>query len=669
MIFFSYLCELGECMSNKDELITLEKAFLTYASYGLIRTNDSMYPYFFNGLNCIAIRDYLIERGFLKLATINESIPYYPYNELRKILKAYGGPVGSSREQVTKNVRDNIQEKHLYRYFGYCCYIPTELGKRFVRYNIDFYAADLQLLTLKIIDLDRYTKYTDLLAYKKAQEIEKEKVLSEVPLEEGTKRIYSKLIRYKKPIFMTYSDDSVDSSEDDEKVLYIKDQINRHVNMYDKDGSIKYYFSVEDSIVDIIINKYLSKKIQITKLDKFDENDFSENYVAVISREKSLYENLLLWMMITEKIGFPTIYGIPLYYFCVGIDISYKYRNYEQVKNILYDKVANSSYEIMKYFSRIYPVQFLLELNSPLFSYKKSYSTVNEIQMKEEYDRILILLTEKNLIPARWKSEFSLFVLVSLYFEDAIFQYRASWLEGQSLDIYIPQHKIAIEYQGIQHYEAIDYFGGEDAYKAVQRRDNEKKLKCDCNDVTLLYWSYQTEISDSNLIEMFENLNIKIHKRKETEYKPLLKKGIKKGNSYCKEKSLIVCYDLKGYYVNKYDTLNVAAEVTGCSTTSISKVLNGKRNSAGGYIWKKYSHTEHIPYVIDVCFNTSLINIGKTYTVEQYSINGELVKVFDSVRHAAEETNISKESIKKVVNGRTKTAGGYIWKKVAEINN
>ena len=348
-------------MSNKHELIMLEKAFLTYASYGSIRTSDSMYPYFLSDLNCIAIRDYLIERDYLKLATIDESIPYYPYNELRKLLSAHGCPVGNSREQVTKNAREYIQPQNLYMYFGYCCYIPTESGRQFVTSDIDLYSVDLQLPTLKIFDPDRYVKYTDLSTYQKY--LKKEKIVDSGFTKDVPHRIYSNLIKYKKPIYMTYSDNNTESREDNEKILYIKDQMNQNTNMYDKDGSVKYYFSIENPIVDIVINKFLAKNIQVNKLGKFDENDFSENYVAIIPKEYSLYEDLLLWMMATEKIGVPTIYGIPLYYFCVDIDISYKYRNYEQIKNMLYEKVANSPYEIMKYFNRIYPVQILLELD------------------------------------------------------------------------------------------------------------------------------------------------------------------------------------------------------------------------------------------------------------------------------------------------------------------
>ena len=45
-----------------------------------------------------------------------------------------------------------------------------------------------------------------------------------------------------------------------------------------------------------------------------------------------------------------------------------------------------------------------------------------------------------------------------------------------SYDFYIPDQNILIEYQGLQHYEPVDYFGGEDKFKLQQKHD---KLKAD----------------------------------------------------------------------------------------------------------------------------------------------------------------------------------------------
>ena len=47
----------------------------------------------------------------------------------------------------------------------------------------------------------------------------------------------------------------------------------------------------------------------------------------------------------------------------------------------------------------------------------------------------------------------------------------------QELDIWIPELKLAIEYDGELHFMAIDYFGGQDAYEQVQQLDAIKNQK------------------------------------------------------------------------------------------------------------------------------------------------------------------------------------------------
>lgn len=46
--------------------------------------------------------------------------------------------------------------------------------------------------------------------------------------------------------------------------------------------------------------------------------------------------------------------------------------------------------------------------------------------------------------------------------------------QSLSYDFYIPDQNILIEYQGIQHYEPVDYFGGEDKFKVQQKHDQMK---------------------------------------------------------------------------------------------------------------------------------------------------------------------------------------------------
>lgn len=71
-------------------------------------------------------------------------------------------------------------------------------------------------------------------------------------------------------------------------------------------------------------------------------------------------------------------------------------------------------------------------------------------------------------------------------------QKRFEWLRLKkplSLDFYLPKQNIAIECQGIQHYKAIERFGGEEELVRIKNRDFIKKELCKKEGITLVYYS------------------------------------------------------------------------------------------------------------------------------------------------------------------------------------
>ena len=67
-------------------------------------------------------------------------------------------------------------------------------------------------------------------------------------------------------------------------------------------------------------------------------------------------------------------------------------------------------------------------------------------------------------------------------------------LGKQELDIYIPEYKIAIEYQGEQHFKPVDFGGyGEEMAKILFskncKRDKRKKEICNKHQIKLFYFS------------------------------------------------------------------------------------------------------------------------------------------------------------------------------------
>ena len=114
--------------------------------------------------------------------------------------------------------------------------------------------------------------------------------------------------------------------------------------------------------------------------------------------------------------------------------------------------------------------------------------------VREYREKIYNQVVYEGKASGKWTSEQSLYRLVRGYCPDAVYQYRCAWLEPQSLDIYIPALKIGIEYQGIQHYEALDIFGGKEGFDMRVKLDKKKKKLCKENGVKLLEWKYTMEI-------------------------------------------------------------------------------------------------------------------------------------------------------------------------------
>jgi very-short-patch-repair endonuclease len=68
-----------------------------------------------------------------------------------------------------------------------------------------------------------------------------------------------------------------------------------------------------------------------------------------------------------------------------------------------------------------------------------------------------------------------------------IYQYRNKEKFGKmNLDFYLPEHNIAIEYQGKQHFQAVKIFKGDIGLEKTLKRDKEKYEICQNNNIKLL---------------------------------------------------------------------------------------------------------------------------------------------------------------------------------------
>jgi hypothetical protein len=132
--------------------------------------------------------------------------------------------------------------------------------------------------------------------------------------------------------------------------------------------------------------------------------------------------------------------------------------------------------------------------------YANSFRYLPEFNAREFYGKI----RDKLGIPRvgeGWVSEMNLFRIVqSLYPEhEVIHQGSPDWLGRQRFDVYVPNLKLALEYNGQQHYFPISHFGGQEGLEATQKRDKKKRAKARKAGVSIIEFRYDETITPASV--------------------------------------------------------------------------------------------------------------------------------------------------------------------------
>lgn len=100
------------------------------------------------------------------------------------------------------------------------------------------------------------------------------------------------------------------------------------------------------------------------------------------------------------------------------------------------------------------------------------------------------------LVGEGWVSQQAIFMALKSGFAplEVIAEASPPFLGGLRYDVYVPALRLAVEYQGIQHFEPVECFGGEEGLRRTRERDELKARLSQQNGVTVEYIRYDEDI-------------------------------------------------------------------------------------------------------------------------------------------------------------------------------
>ena len=113
-------------------------------------------------------------------------------------------------------------------------------------------------------------------------------------------------------------------------------------------------------------------------------------------------------------------------------------------------------------------------------------------------------------------------------------------------------------------------------------------------------------------------------------------------------------YSVEGKLLNIYDNAHEAERQTGISNKTIWYAVNHKQKLSGGFQWRYEDDTTPVE-------NLSLTKYRISKEIEQLK-NNKIINTFKTAAEASRETGISDTCIRRVCQGKGKTAGGFEWR-------
>ena len=331
------------------------------------------------------------------------------------------------------------------------------------------------------------------------------------------------IIRIQVEVYRQYYDKHRQTSYEETKIVYYDNHMPKtykeiQTPLKDYKDTIRDYlfYPEDDSKKAFVLKKLFEGSGLDTVVNSGIEDDSSVNHLVKIWDKHYTMEYALLKG--SYNASKYRILGVKLISLLASTEYAIKNRMWEL-----------NGYNLQNYFFgyKVYPREIarLKEYygisDGELFWFlKKEYLDVLDEQKLnyveeadfKDYQKLMddVLLANSYYVehPSTWKSEFMLYKYIKEFVSDTVYQAQPKWLRPQSLDVFIESKSIGIEYQGIQHFQPVEHFGGNAGYIKTVKRDENKRQKCAEHGVQLLYWNYQEEVTKLSVKEFLENNGI-----------------------------------------------------------------------------------------------------------------------------------------------------------------
>lgn len=118
-------------------------------------------------------------------------------------------------------------------------------------------------------------------------------------------------------------------------------------------------------------------------------------------------------------------------------------------------------------------------------------------------------------------------------------------------------------------------------------------------------------------------------------------------------------YSMEGVFIREYSSIEEAEVITSIKKLNIHRSIQGTRNSAGGYQWKKEKRDSPIVNIDAV----TLPNVSKPFQeIDCFDDKGNKIAHYESISMASRNVGVSSKSIRDAAKGIQKHAGGYVWR-------